>query len=536
MTVHLSTLRTSSVLRAVGAAALAASLAGAVLAAPPGASARADVSPPSGEAPEPGAEVGSVPAVAWQGCRDSVPGAPKALQCATYQVPLDYRNPAAGTATIALDRLPATGPDRIGSLFLNPGGPGGSGVDFVAGVGGSPTFKALREHFDLVGFDPRGTNRSTPGIACEAPAKTVRRLDAAQGAPKVTRASVRRALRTGAAYAESCRSASGDLVDLTGTEYAVRDLDRLRAAVGDPKLSYLGFSYGTFLGTVYADLYPSRVRAVTLDGSVDPQQYGDDFLALLKLNAKASERSTDAFLAWCSRRAQACGFGAGDAEGAVDALIRRLDRKPLVSGQGKRRAVTNGYTVAELLYLQTGSGRGAWKDTGQLLAGIAAGRQTISNADLIGAGGATNIAIECTDSAGGVAPAGFKAYADKIERIAPRLGPALVLGPPIYDGANGATCARWPNLDPPSDWRGDDHAQGSAPILVVGSQGDPSTPYPGAVALADTLDNAVLLTEKSGPSSTHTSYFYNACIRRHVDAYLVGLGLPAEGTTCREEQ
>jgi pimeloyl-ACP methyl ester carboxylesterase len=520
-------------------------LAGTLLSAPSGAEAGSSVvapapaaadGMPSGEPPEPGADPGSVPAVAWHDCRHEVPGASKALQCATYQVPLDYRNPAAGTATVALDRLPATGPDRVGSLFLNPGGPGGSGVDFVAFAGGSPIFKALSKRFDLIGFDPRGTNRSTPSIACEPAARTVRRLDRAEGRPVVDRASVRRALRTGAEYAASCRKASGDLVDLTGTEYAVRDLDLLRAAVGDQKLSYLGFSYGTYLGTVYADLYPTRVRALTLDGTVDPRQYGDAFLGLLRLNARASERSVDAFLAWCSKRPRACTFGDGDAEAAVDALIRRLDDEPLVTGRGKRRAVTNGYTVSELLYLQTGSGRAAWTDTGQALAGIAAGQPVITNRDLIGAGGATNIAIECTDSAGSVTPAEFKQYALSSARVAPRLGPALILGPPIYDGANGATCSRWPASDPPSDWRGDFHAQGAAPVLVVGSQGDPSTPYPGAVALAGLLDSGRLLTERSGPSSTHTSYFYNGCIRRKVDRYLLSLALPAAGSTCAEEQ
>lgn len=518
--------RTGAIL---GAAALALTLLGG---SPAAAAPRAEPSPASGEAPEPGAAVGSVPAVAWGSCAGVVRPAPKALQCATYAVPLDHRDPTGARATIAVDRLPATGPDRIGSLFLNPGGPGGSGVDFVAAAGTSPIFKALNERFDLVGFDPRGTNRSTPSIACEPARRTARRLDRASGDPRVTRRTVRRALTTGAKYAAGCRAASGGLVDLTGTEYAARDLDLLRAAVGDAQLSYLGFSYGTYLGTVYADLFPTRVRALTLDGAVDPRQYGGDFQGLLELNIRASERSTDAFLAWCSERPQACGFGDGDAERAVDRLIRRLDAEPL----GRGRKVTNGYTVAELLYLQTGSGRAAWKETGSLLAAIAAGESAVTNRELIGFGGATNIAIECTDSAGGVTRAGFAAYAEKLARKAPRLGPALTLGPPIYDGANGATCARWPVTDPPSAWRGDFHAQGAAPVLVVGAQGDPSTPYPGAVALADVLDSGRLLTERSGPSSTHTSYFSNTCIRKRVDAYLVGLTLPPEGARCAEEQ
>jgi pimeloyl-ACP methyl ester carboxylesterase len=528
----LTSVRTARRTRALLLSSVVTVLAAALLSAPSGAE---PGSPPSGEPPEPGTDVGSVPAVQWHGCEGKLGRVAKGLQCATYQVPLDYRDPKAGTATIALDRLPATGPDRIGSLFLNPGGPGGSGVSFLASVGSSPVFEALRKRFDLVSFDPRGTNRSTPDIACEPPARLARRLDRAEGAPAVNRASVRRALRTGAAYAASCREASGDLVDLTGTEYAVRDLDLLRAAVGDQQLSYLGFSYGTYLGTVYADLYPTRVRAVTLDGSVDPQDYGDYFLGLVRDNVRASERSVDAFLAWCSKNPRACTFGNGHAERAVDALIRRLDAHPMVAGQGKRRSETNGYTVAALLYLQTSSGRAAWKQTGQGLAALAAGQPAATNADLVNAGAATNIAIECTDSAGGVTEAEFTKFALRVGRLAPRLGPALVLGPPVYDGANGATCTEWPNPDPPSDWRGDFHAQGAAPILVVGSQGDPSTAYPGAVALSKDLDSARLLTERSGPSSTHTSYSYNACIRRKVDRYLIGLTLPPVGSSCAEE-
>src|SRR6476469_3118565 len=189
--------------------------AAALLVAPPGAVAEGSTSATGsmakGDPPEPGAEPGSVPAVAWHACGSDVSGS-KGIECATYDVPLDYEGSTPGTATIALDRLPATGSDRIGTLFLNPGGPGGSGVDFVASVGTSPIFAGLREHFDLVGFDPRGTNRSTPGIACESPQRTVRRLDRAEGDPAVTRAAVRRALRTGAAYAASCRKASGDVV------------------------------------------------------------------------------------------------------------------------------------------------------------------------------------------------------------------------------------------------------------------------------------------------------------------------------------
>jgi len=484
----------------------------------------------AGEAPEAGADVGSVPAIRWKTCKDD-----ERLQCATYAVPLDYRHPEAGTVRLAVNRLPATGPGRIGSLFLNPGGPGGSGVDFVAGVAEGPATKGLRRHFDLVGFDPRGTNRSTPGIACEPVARSVRRFDQALGQPAGERTAAD-ALREGRQFVASCQRHSGDLLPFMGTEYAARDMDRLRAAVGDDRLSYLGLSYGTYLGAVYADMFPSRVRALTLDGSVDPFQLGDDYLGILGANYRASERSVDAFLAWCSAHASDCRFGKGAAEEALDALVARLDDQPLTRGTGDERATTNGYTVLYLLYLLTGSGREAWPETGRLLAQIASGKPVITNPDLLGTfGGATNIVIECTDAAGSLVPADYVRFARRSGAMAQRLGPALAYGPPSYDGANAAACSAWPVTDPPSDWRGDFRAQGADPVLVVGSVGDPSTPYSGAVALAATLDDARLLTEGGGPGATHTSFFANACVRDKVTDYLVSLTLPRPGARCAEE-
>ena len=234
-----------------------------------------------------------------------------------------------------------------------------------------------------------------------------------------------------------------------GTEYAARDMDRLRAALGDDRLSYLGLSYGTYLGAVYADMFPSRVRAVTLDGSVDPFQYGDDYLGLLGVNYRASERSVDAFLAWCSAHATTCRFGQGAAEEALDALVAHLDDQPLTKGKGDDRATTNGYTVLYLLYLLTGSGRDAWPQTGSLLADIAAGKPVVTNRDLLGpVGGATNIVIECTDAAGSLVPADFVRFARRSAAMAQRLGPALAYGPPSYDGANAAACSSWPRAQP----------------------------------------------------------------------------------------
>ena len=215
---------------------------------------------------------------------------------------------------------------------------------------------------------------------------------------------------------------------------------------------------------------------------------------------------------------------------------RRPGRPAAHEGQGRQAATTNGYTVLYILYLLTGSGRDAWPNTGRLLARIADGKPVITNSDLLGpVGGATNIVIECTDAAGSLVPADFVRFARRSGAMAQRLGPALAYGPPSYDGANAAVCSSWPLKNPPSDWRGDFRAQGADPVLVVGSVGDPSTPYSGAVALAATLDNARLLTEGGGPGATHTSFFDNSCIRGKVTDYLVGLELPARGAHCPEE-
>ena len=521
--------RCTTDLRRVGLALL--SVSALLLATPSAASAVSGSSGSSGAAGEPGAEVGSVAAVDWAPCAGLPAGAPP-LECATYDVPLDYAHPTRGTVHLALDRLRATGPGRLGSLFLNPGGPGGSAAGFVAALAGSPVLSALSARYDLVGVDPRGVGASTPAIRCESPARTAARMDAAPA----TTIDVQSGLANGREYAASCQRQSGALLPYMGTGYAARDLDRVRAALGDRTFNYLGFSYGTYLGAVYADIFPGRVGRMVLDGAVDPFTYGQDSPGLWSLNYRASQASVGAFLDWCGGHPADCGFGGGHAREALRELTDRLQAHPLVSdGRGGHR-VTNGYTVRDLLYLQTSAGRAAFPQTGQVLGALAAGRQVLANSDLASPFNASNIVIECTDQAGGIDPTTFASFAQRSRDLAPSFGPALVSGPPSYDGANLGTCANWPVQHPVSDWQGDFRAQGSDPVLVVGSVGDPSTPYAGAVALTATLDHARLLTERSGADATHTSYLYNSCMRGKVDAYLLRGTLPAVGTACAEEE
>lgn len=488
--------------------------------------------------PEPGADVGSVPPVAWAPCPSDPQagqGAP-ALQCATYEVPLDYRHPRRGTATLALTRRPAADQEhRIGSLFLNPGGPGGSGTSLPA----SDAFDALGQRFDLVGFDPRGVGASTPTIACSGADRLVEAFDASSARPSGS-GTLDRALRAGRWAAKSCQATSGDLLPLVGTEYVARDLDLLRAAVGDEELTYLGFSYGTYLGTVYADLFPDRVRAMTLDGALDPDEYGRDYLTLLRKNYRASENALTAFLAWCADDQQGCaGFGGDDPRAALDALVDRLDRDPVqvVGDDGTVQGTANGYGLLYLLYVQLGGGVQGWPGIAQVLAATdaASGRVgpdagVVTNAALVGFLGiaSPNVVVECVDAGSrrAITREDFLDSAAVALDLAPTFAPALVSGPPSYDGANGAACAQWVTKDEPSDWEGDFRAEGAAPVLVVGATEDPSTPYSGAVTLAATLDRAALLTRVG---QGHTSYGSSACVRERVDAYLVDLNLPARG-------
>ena len=232
-----------------------------------------------------------------------------------------------------------------------------------------PGFARLAQRFDLIGFDPRGAGASTPAIECEASDGLVARFDAAKARPD-RRDGPRHALSEGRRFARSCVSGTGRFVRDVGTDYAARDLDRLRAAVGDERLSYLGFSYGTYLGAVYADEFPSRVRAVVLDGAVDPDEYGDDILTLLRKNYRVSERALTRWLAWCEANRQACTFGGDDPRAQLDALIDRLDAQPLVRDGAQGREVSNGYTVVYTLYLLLSGGRPAWGQIAEILDGV----------------------------------------------------------------------------------------------------------------------------------------------------------------------
>jgi pimeloyl-ACP methyl ester carboxylesterase len=298
----------------------------------------------------------AVPRLAWTACGDEAPG----FECATAQVPLDYDRPRGARITLALTRLPASDPARrIGSIFFNPGGPGGSGVDFLQAVGPFLYSDEVRARFDLVSFDPRGVARSTPLQCFDT---TDEALAALAPFPfPVTRAEERVWVQADRTWARACAERGGPILDHMSTANVARDMDLLRRAVGDRKMTYVGYSYGTAIGSTYANLFPDKVRAVVIDGVIDPVSYttgrGDQAETLpsdARLRSEQGAYDTlQAFLRLCDAGGPNCAFSDGNPKRRYDRLARRLLREPaqLPDGQGG----TVPFTYADLVATTLGA-------------------------------------------------------------------------------------------------------------------------------------------------------------------------------------
>lgn len=454
-------------------------------------------------------------------------------ECTRIAVPRNWGTGAATGATagpgtgqtfeIALIRVRSERQhDRIGSLVVNPGGPGASGVDtavylsFGSGFGGLPA--AVTDRFDIVGFDPRGVARSSP-VKCISDAD----LDASFGydPDPESQASFDGFADLNTRVGRRCGDRYGDQLPLYGTEQAARDMDAVRAAVGDEKLTYLGYSYGTLLGATYAQLYPQRVRALVLDGAVDPRQ---KLVAGSESQAKGFERAFDNFARWCGANAGRCPI-APDARGAVTSAIDKARVSP-VRGQDGREATAGWvfYAVISSLYTETG-----WQElarsidalqggdpTGVFkLADAYAGREENGHySNLFDA----NMAVNCADETEKPSIAQIRRLQSQWRAKYPLFGPALAVGM--------LGCVQWPGgRDPYPTGR----AAGAPPIVVVGTTGDPATPYEQTAALASMLGVGRVLTwEGEG----HTAYPQTACVTNAVDAYLISLTIPRAGLRC----
>ncbi|MFI6766350.1 alpha/beta hydrolase [Streptomyces sp. NPDC050355] len=473
------------------------------------------------------------PRLAWHPC---VPGG--RFDCATAKVPLDYRNPGGRTIELALVKRKATGPGRrIGTLFFNPGGPGGPGtVQMPQNYAFFP--REVRERFDIVSWDPRGIGSST-AVNCFASRKEAD----AWAASKPAGLPVGEAQRAAwfVAYrdlARRCERRDPALLRHVSTADTARDLDGLRRAVGEPRLTYLGTSYGTILGATYANLFPGRVRAMVLDSNIDPQAWtnhaSDAAPRLTTFLRMGSDRGAaavlDRFLALCGSATSAgCAFSAGSPKATrekFDRLMRRLRAHPAGEWTYGR---TVGDVVSSLYVVRPG-----WTDLAGRLQSLWQGRtpkpppappeQPVPRPNPY-TGEEQAGAVVCGESPNPRAPGAYRALE---EAAAVRAGDAG-----RYWTWATAGCTSWP-AGAAERYRGPWNRPTPHPVLVVGTRYDPATPYADAQALAGELADARLLTHDG---YGHTELINpSACVKDHESRYLIDGTLPPAGTTCRQDR
>jgi pimeloyl-ACP methyl ester carboxylesterase len=425
-------------------------------------------------------------------------------------VPLDYAHPAAGTIDIALNRKPATDQaNRIGSLLVNPGGPGASGVQFVRDD--VTALKDLNQRFDLVGFDPRGVGQSSPVRCLDATQEAAYdALDSVADDPQEKQALIDSYKQFGA----GCEQLSGRILPFVDTVSAVRDMDAIRSALGDAKLTFLGYSYGTFMGETYAALFPTRVRAIVLDGVVDPKLSAmDSQLA----QTAGFEQDLQAFLADCPARPSCSWAHPGSPQATLTALMQRIDSTPIPVGN---RTLTRALALTAVAAAMYDTSSWTTLDQALTLAEQGSGRVLLAIADFYYA--QVNFdaftVISCLDRP---TPTDVTAY--------DALGPAFIKASPLFGPADqygGLQCAYMPVKA--TGQAGPLTAEGAPPILIVGATGDPATPYSGALSVHQQLAGSVLLTRQG---NGHTSG-NDPCSTKAENDYLISLTLPADGTVC----
>ena len=436
----------------------------------------------------------------------------KVYLCATLVVPADHADPGGPTVELAVGMIPAGDPSgRVGYLLANPGGPGGGMQGFLDfGAGLSPY---LRERFDVIGWDPRGVGGSVPA-SCWAEAVELHLLDPVPDSP-----AEQEALDSAArAVADECVAELGDVVGHIGTIDTVRDMDAIRRALGAETISYLGFSYGTLLGLLYADLFGEHLRAAVLDGVSDPSLSGAEQAVG---QVVGFDRAVEGMFAWC-RSDPGCAVS-GDPADAYHGLLEQVDEAPLTDARGE--LVLDPARVVLATAVAT-YGSQLWPLFFEFLAEATAGdgsrlAQLGEGYTLLADLGAF-VAINCAD-AGAATRAELDALADVLEEMAGVLGRASVI--------SALPCEYWPVTDGTRPV-GPVAAPLAPPILVVGNRGDNATPYEWAVAVAGQLESGVLI---SYDGNEHTSYGLSDCVTGIVDEYLVNLIVPPDDMDCPAE-
>jgi pimeloyl-ACP methyl ester carboxylesterase len=471
--------------------------------------------PPAGQPPSAALARFYAQHLRWSGCDDGD-------QCTWLTVPLDYRRPGGSTLRLRVLKVPASG-SRIGSLVVNPGGPGAAGTSYAAGRGGY-FGDPLLQHYDIVGFDPRGTGESSP-VRClsDKAFDAYVSSDPDPTTPREVAEFRRQQLR----LARGCAQTSGALAAHISTAESARDMDILRAALGDARMSYLGASYGTQLGATYAQLFPQRVGRFVLDRAVDPS-----------LGARASslqqaagfQTAFDAYAANCVQGSVGCFLGKSVAQvqHTVRSLLDAVARRPLPTSDGRELTAGNAfYGIAATMY-----DRGYWIVLSQALRSALSGDGTLlmKLADAYAHRNADGsfqdnflqafYDIECLDHPYAIPYASVPSQFPAFDKASPVFGRVYAWGLTSCDGFTPRTDQKVPAI----------HARGAQPIVVIGTTRDPATPYHWAVALSHELASGVLV---SRDGDGHTGYHHgNACVDDAVERYLVSGVVPRNALSC----
>ncbi|GAA1992695.1 alpha/beta hydrolase [Terrabacter lapilli] len=457
----------------------------------------------------------------WSPCSDN-----PQHQCTTMQVPVDYAQPGGDRFTLALRKAPATDPGkRVGSLVINPGGPGASGVEYAqyASFVFSP---AVRAAYDIVGFDPRGIGASSP-VRC----LTNSDMDLLFSADPTPDSPAERSqlLADVDGVTKRCAARGGVRARHMSTAEVARDMDVMRVLLGDPKLNFFGGSYGTFLGAMYADAFPKKVGRMVLDSAMSPNQTDQQEMTY---DIQGFESSIDAFIAWCVARPDcALGRDKGAARQKIVDLLDAVEKTGLTTTKPGLSRIGEGwvgFSIFMCLYSDT-----SWPTLNQGLAQAFTGKGDILLAKGMSvversSSGAyapstylqAMLPVRCADWPRSRTDASVLAAQQKAKAAHPLW--ARMTGE-LYDN-----CRDWPT--PGRTEKGTTLAVGADPILVIGNQRDPATPIGGTKQLAKDLDSGILLTSDHDGHGTY--YAGNPCVDSAVDGYLLRGTVPADGTTC----
>ena len=450
-------------------------------------------------------------AIEWERVRDE-------LERGTLDVPVDYDDPSRGNFRLFLVRRPADDQDdKIGTLLVNPGGPGASGAQFAAQA--EALFDdELLDRFDIVGWDPRGTYDTEPAIDCIDDYDALAGLDITPDTPAERQAAVDQSRD----FQEACAARNAAIIQHVGTNDSARDMDSIRRALGEDEISYFGFSYGSELGATWATTFPDTVRAAVLDGAKDPNASG---VAWERKQSAGFEQALDSYLAACSRDRDCAFHNGGNAADAFDELMAELEAEPLPTLDG-RPDLTRGMALQAVALAMYDSA--SWPVLSEALSSAEGG----DGGGLLflydtyferkSDGTWSNLleafeVISCMDSPLRTTIEQDDADTASIATVAPRFAPATV----------GSYDCVW--LPVPEDPRVPITAAGAGPIVVIGTTGDPATPLDSTIAMADALEDGRLVVVDA---DRHTGYGVNDCVDDIVHEYLLDLEVPPARTDC----